>query len=77
MTFGSNTATFSITDNSPLDTNPALGTIDDPVAVGAPSSSTGGGTASSGGGGSFGWAELLLAFAVLGAALRRRLAFWN
>jgi hypothetical protein len=79
VTFGSNTATFSITDNGSLDTNPALGTIDDPVALGAPPANggTGGGTASSGGGGSFGWAELLLGFAVLGAALRRRLASWN
>ncbi|HRJ52595.1 MAG TPA: hypothetical protein PLE99_07500 [Candidatus Thiothrix moscowensis] len=66
-----NTATFSITDNGSLDTNPALGTIDDPVALGVPASS--GGTASSGGGGSFDWLELLFAFSIMGATLRRRI----
>ncbi|MBJ6608778.1 MAG: hypothetical protein JG718_00285 [Candidatus Thiothrix moscowensis] len=66
-----NTATFSITDNGSLDTNPALGTIDDPVALGVPASS--GGTASSGGGGSIGWLELLFALSIMGATLRRRI----
>lgn len=74
VTINGNTATFSITDNGSLDTNPALGTIDDPIAIGTPATSnTGGGAASSGGGGSVGELELLLAFSVLAAALRRRL----
>ncbi len=69
-----NTATFSITDNGSLDTNPTLGTIDDPVALGAPAGGgTSGGTASSGGGGNIGWLELLFAFSIMGATLRRRI----
>ena len=77
VTINGNTVTFSITDNGSLDANSSLGTIDDPIALGTPANSSSGGTASSGGGGSFGWMELLFAVSVLGAALRRRSAFWN
>lgn len=38
VTFSGNTATYSITDNGSLDADPTLGTIDDPVALGAPAS---------------------------------------
>ena len=79
VSISGNTATFAITDGGSLDADGVHnGTIVDPVALGAPPSSGGsGGTASSGGGGSFGWAELLFAVSIFGAALRRRLTVFG